>query len=466
MTLALIGVNHKTAPIALREKIAIGRDDLAETTRALASTPGVAECMIVSTCNRVELVTAVEGPDVPVARFLSSYFGIEAQVLAPHLYEYHDKDAVSHLFRMAASLDSMVVGEPQILGQVKEAFAVARAAGTVSGQLEHLLQSAFAAAKRARSETGIGSNSVSIASVAVDLARKIFGSLEGRTVFLVGAGKMSEIAARHLVQQGAGAILVSNRTAERARRMADEISGAVVPEVIEFGQLYEAASRADIVISSTGAPHPIFRREHGQAFLHKRRNRPMFFIDIAVPRDVDPEMNNLDGIFVYDIDDLNQVTASHMEERSRQAVDAEALIAAEVERFHLRQRTVNVAPAIIALQKKAEEIRVAELERIHSRLNSLSVDQLAAVEALTRGLVNKFLHPPMQAIKQAARDGDETRLEMLCDEWSVSAAVPVEAQTANEASVKAESPRQNIEDAEDKRVVDIRAFQGGMGARR
>ncbi len=317
MTLALIGVNHKTAPIALREKIAIGRDDLAETTRALASTPGVVECMIVSTCNRVELLAAVESPDAPVAGFLSSYFGIDAQVLTPHLYEYHDKEAVSHLFRMAASLDSMVVGEPQILGQVKEAFAVARAAGTVSGQLEHLLQSAFAAAKKARSETGIGSNSVSIASVAVDMALKIFGSLEGRTVFLVGAGKMSEIAARHLVQQGAGAILVSNRTAERARRMAEEFSGAVVPEVIAFDQLYEAASRADIVISSTGAPHPIFRREHGQAFLHKRRNRPMFFIDIAVPRDVDPEMNNLDGIFVYDIDDLQQVAASHMEERSR-----------------------------------------------------------------------------------------------------------------------------------------------------
>ena len=190
---------------------------------------------------------------------------------------------------MAASLDSMVVGEPQILGQVKEAFAVARAAGTVSGQLEHLLQSAFAAAKRARSETGIGSNSVSIASVAVDLARKIFGSLEGRTVFLVGAGKMSEIAARHLVQQGAGAILVTQpHRRARSPHGRGAFEGGIVPEVIDFSQLYEAASRADIVISSTGAPHPIFRPEHGQAFLHKRRNRPMFFIDIAVPRDVDP----------------------------------------------------------------------------------------------------------------------------------------------------------------------------------
>jgi glutamyl-tRNA reductase len=416
MTLTLIGVNHRTAPIALRERIAIGRDELAETTRALAAVPGVAECMIVSTCNRVELIAILDRPEVQLAGFLSSHFGIDAATLDPHIYEHRERSAVSHLFRVAASLDSMVVGEPQILGQVKEAFAVARAAGAVSGQLEHLLQSAFAAAKKARSETGIGASSVSIASVAVDLARKIFGSLQGRTIFLVGAGKMSELAARHLVQQGAGAILVSNRTAERAHRMAAEFQGSIIP----FEKLYDAASEADIIISSTGAPHPIFRREHGQAFLHRRRNRPMFFIDIAVPRDVDPAMNKLDGIFVYDIDDLQQVAAAHMEERSREALDAETLIAEEVERFEQRQRTVNVAPAIVALQQKAEEIRLAELERMQARLGSLTAEQAAAVEALTRGIVNKFLHPPMQAIKQAAREGDSARLDALCDAWAVT----------------------------------------------
>ncbi len=428
MTLVLIGVNHKTAPIALREKVAIARDDLAETTRALAATPGVTECMIVSTCNRVELLAAVEDGDAQLNSFFTDYFGLEAGSLTPHLYEYRDRDAVRHLFRMAASLDSMVVGEPQILGQVKEAFAVAREAGTVSSQLEHLLQSAFAAAKKARSETGIGSNSVSIASVAVDMARKIFGSLQGRTVFLVGAGKMSELAARHLVQQGAGMILVTNRTHERARRMAEEFQGHVPPEVIPFEEVYDAASRADIVISSTGAPHHIFRPEHGHTFLHRRRNRPMFFIDIAVPRDVDPGMNKLDGIFVYDIDDLQQVAATHMEERSRQAVDAESLIDAEVERFHQRQRAVNAAPAIVALQRKAEEIRLAEIQRIHARLGTLTPEQAAAVEALTRGLVNKFLHPPMQALKHAARDGDAARLDALCEEWSVPAAGPCEVE--------------------------------------
>jgi glutamyl-tRNA reductase len=415
VTLALIGINHKTAPIELRERIAISRDELAETTRALAALPGVSECMIVSTCNRVELLASLESPETDLASFLHSQFALDPALLAPHIYRHYDQDAVRHLFRVAASLDSMVVGEPQILGQVKDAYAVARTAGAVGSQLEHLLQSTFAAAKRVRSETEIGSNSVSIASVAVELAQKIFGSLNGRTVFLVGAGKMSELAARHLVQQGAGAILVTNRTQERARQLAEPFNGRVIP----FESLYDAASEADIIISSTGAPHPIFRREHGQAFMHRRRNRPMFFIDIAVPRDVEPAVNQIEGIFVYDIDDLQQVAAAHMEERGRQAGDAEALIDAEVERFHQRRRTVNVAPAIVTLQRQAEEMRLAELKRMHAKLGTLSDEQLVAVEALTRGLVNKFLHVPMQALKQAARENDALRVEALCEAWSL-----------------------------------------------
>lgn len=438
MTLALIGVNHKTAPIELRERIAISRDELPETTRALGEMPGVSECMIVSTCNRVEILASLDTASTDLVEFLHQRFGIAPTELAPHIYEHRDQEAVRHLFRMAASLDSMVVGEPQILGQVKEAFAVAKSSGTIAGQLEHLLQSAFAAAKKARSETGIGSNSVSIASVAVDMARKIFGSLQGRTVFLVGAGKMSELAARHLIQQGAASVLVTNRTYERARRMAEAFEGTVTPTVVAFEDLYEAAASADIVISSTGAPHHIFRREHGQAFLQRRRNKPMFFIDIAVPRDVDPAMNKLDGIFVYDIDDLQQVAASHMEERSRQAIDAETLIDAEVQRFHARQRTVNVAPAIVALQRKAEEIRQAELQRLHSKLGVLSHEQLEAIEVLTRGLVNKFLHPPMQALKQAAREGDSARLDAVCEEWSVSATLPEQPASENERAKPAE----------------------------
>ena len=456
--IVLIGVNHKTAPIELRERIAISRDDLADVTRALAAQPGVSECMIVSTCNRVEMLAAVESPDTDLTDFLNNHFGLDRAVLAPHIYEHRDQLAVRHLFRVAASLDSMVVGEPQILGQVKDAFATARAAGTVSGQLEHLLQSAFAAAKRVRTETQIGSNSVSIASVAVELARKIFGSLQGRTVFLVGAGKMSELAARHLVQQGAGAILVTNRTLERARQLAEPFSGRVIP----FEQLYETATDADIVISSTGAPHPIFRKEHGQQFMHRRRNRPMFFIDIAVPRDVDPAMNKVEGIFVYDIDDLQAVAASHIAERQTQAGDAEALINAEVERFHQRRRAVNVAPAIVSLQHQAEEIRQNELRRMHAKLGVLSAEQLAAVEALTRGLVNKFLHPPMQALKQAARENDSTRVDALCDAWSLPAVSEPEAkphQTQSEPSPPA-NPAEESKSAERHRQSEPSAVGG------
>jgi len=246
------------------------------------------------------------------------------------------------------------------------------------------------------------------------------------------------------VQQGAGAILVTNRTIERARRMAESFQGQVIP----FEELYEAASQADIVISSTGAPHPIFRREHGQAFLHRRRNRPMFFIDIAVPRDVDPAMGELEGIFVYDIDDLQAVAAAHRSERSREAAAAEALIEAEVERFHQHQLAVNVAPAIVALQHQAEEIRQAELRHAQVRLGSLSAEQIAAVEALTRGLVNKFLHPPMQALKQAARENDAVRLEALCETWSL----PASASEQSVADAETESGNSKIEKTEAEQV--------------
>lgn len=444
VTIGVFGVNHKTAPIELRERIAISREELASVTRALASVPGVSECMIVSTCNRVELITAFitdnTVPAVDLADFLSTFlqdqFNLSPGALGGHVYQHRGKQAVGHLFRVASSLDSMVVGEPQILGQVKEAFSVAREAGTIGGQLENLLQSAFSVAKKVRTETEIGSSSVSIASVAVELARRIFGSLHGRTVFLVGAGKMSELAARHLVEQGAGTVLVTNRTAERAHRLAETFVGRVIP----FDKIYDAAAEADIIITSTGAPHPIFRREHGQALLHKRRNRPMFFIDIAVPRDVDPAVNKLEGLFVYDIDDLQQVTAAHLAERSREAEDAEALIAREVERFHERQRTVSAGPAIVALQKQAEDLRQAELRRMQSRLGPLTSEQIEAIDTLTRGLVNKFLHAPMQALKQAARDNNPARMDAICETYSlpgiaeVSEPAPAESQTAPDES--------------------------------
>jgi glutamyl-tRNA reductase len=264
-------------------------------------------------------------------------------------------------------------------------------------------------AKKVRTETQIGSSSVSIASVAVDLAKKIFGSLEGKRVLLVGAGKMSELAARHLMQQGADSIVVANRTHDRAVHLAQKFQGRAV----RFDDLYATADQADIIITSTGSQQHIFRREHGQQFLHKRRNRPMFFIDIAVPRDIDPEINRVDGVFLYDIDDLQSVAISHLADRSREAQLAEAIIAEEVLRFQRRIQALNAAPMIVDLQQSAEEIRQAELRRAQSRLQSLTPEQQAAVEGLTRGLMNKFLHLPMQAIKTAALEADTVVLEIM-----------------------------------------------------
>jgi glutamyl-tRNA reductase len=415
MNIVLLGLNHKTAPIALRERLAVGPQQLEEATRSLAQAPGILEGMILSTCNRVELLTS-QSPNAPhLIDFVGSYFDIDPDLLTPHLYEYRGEDAVRHLFRVACSLDSMVIGEPQILGQVKSSYLAARSAGAVRGHLEKVLQRAFVVAKRVRTETQIGNSAVSIASVAVELARKIFGSLEGKKVLIVGAGKMSEQAARHLVSQGAASVLVANRTFERAEQLAQRFGG----KAIRFDDLYANADQADIIITSTGSARPVFRREHAQQFLQQRRGRPMFFIDIAVPRDVDPEVNKLDGIFLYDIDDLQSVAGSHLKERSNAAERAEAMILAEVNQYQRRLHALNVAPEIVQFQQSAEQIRVGELRRLASRLQGLSAEQQAAVEALTRGLVNKFLHQPLQAIKAAASEGNTAAVDALRDAFGV-----------------------------------------------
>jgi glutamyl-tRNA reductase len=259
-------------------------------------------------------------------------------------------------------------------------------------------------AKRVRTETAVGSSSVSIASVAVDLAKKIFGNLAGKQVFLVGAGKMSELAARHLMAHGCSSIFVANRTYDRAVSLAYKFKG----QAIHFEDLHNTCDRADIVITSTGAPHAIFRREHGELFLNRRKNRPMFFIDIAVPRDVDPAMNKLDGIFVYDIDDLQQAVASHVADRRKEAERAEAIVTVEVERFQARIQTLDVVPTIVSLQDHLETIRQAEIDRVRGRLGPMTPEQELAVEALTRGIVNKIMHTPISALKSAAREPEAT----------------------------------------------------------
>jgi glutamyl-tRNA reductase len=430
MKILLTGLNHKTAPVELRERLAIAPEKLADETRALLSHPGVREGMILSTCNRVELLVCYEGHEPELALYLNEHFSVDAQSLEPHLYQHHETEAVRHLFRVASSLDSMVVGEPQILGQVKESYSAARSVGAVGGTLERLLQGALAAAKKVRTETQIGSSSVSIASVAVDLARKIFGSLEGKRVLLVGAGKMSELAARHLMQHGAGSLLIANRTQERAVRLARKFNG----HVVRFDDLHARADEADILITSTGSTEFIFRIPHAQQFLHRRRNRPMFFIDIAVPRDVDPEINRLDGIFLYDIDDLQSVTASNLSNRAREAQHAEAILEQELVRYQRRIETLDVVPTLIDLQATAEDMRQAELRRAQSRLQSLTPAQQAAVEALTHGLMNKFLHQPLQALKAAAREGDLATVDAIRAAFRLNGSREAAAQQETENS--------------------------------
>ena len=416
-TLLLIGVNHTTAPIEVRERLAISPASLADATRTLAHQPGIREAMILSTCNRVEFLIDHEAASsaqnaeensLILPRFVQEYFALAPSSLKPHLYEFREREAIRHLFRVASSLDSMIVGEPQILGQVKQSWNIAREVGAISSneaassKLDPLLQRAFSVAKRVRSETQIGSSSVSIASVAVDLARKIFGSLGGKTVLIVGAGKMADLAARHLIQQGAKTLLVSNRTEAAAEKIAAALrTPAITTGVIPFDQLHAEAYRADIIITSTGVGQ-IFVPAQARDILYRRRNRPMFFIDIAVPRDVDPAVNNIEGCFVYDIDDLQQVAMQNQASRSKEAEAAESIVSSEVERYQQRGNSAPAVQAIKALQISAESLRQHELARTASRLadEPLTPSQQAAVDALTKSLTAKLLHPQVAALRE------------------------------------------------------------------
>jgi glutamyl-tRNA reductase len=410
-TLLLVGVNHTTAPIEVRERLAISTARLADATRTLAHQPGIREAMILSTCNRVEFLIDRDASaeteretenSLILPRFVHEYFAVAPSTLQPHLYEFREREAIRHLFRVASSLDSMVVGEPQILGQVKQSWNVAREVGAVKSTLDPLLQRAFSVAKRVRSETQIGSSSVSIASVAVDLARKIFGSLNGKTVLIVGAGKMSDLAARHLIQQGARTLLVSNRTEDRAEKIAASLrTPEVTTGVIPFAQLHAEAHRADIIVTSTGAGQ-IFTPQQARDILHRRRNRPMFLIDIAVPRDVDPAVNEVEGCFVYDIDDLQQVAAQNQASRGKEAEAAELIVSLEVERYQQRRSARPAVEAIKQLQLSAETLRQEELARTAARLAAepLTPAQQAAVDALTKSLTAKLLHPQVAALRE------------------------------------------------------------------
>jgi glutamyl-tRNA reductase len=401
MKLLITGVSHKTAPVEVRESLAFREDSLPAALTDLKSREGVSEAVILSTCNRVEITVTTDDatdPQAIVDSFLSDRKNINPGALGPHIYRHEGQQAIHHLFRVAASLDSMVVGEPQILGQLKTAYAAAKDCGSLCGWLDGLLGRTFSVAKRIRSETGIGQMAVSVSYAAVELARKIFGSLNGRTIMIVGAGKMSELAARHLRRSGASHVFVTNRTHERAVEMAQLFQGTPV----EYTRFQSMLPEMDIVVTSSGAPHYILRKEEMQRVIAARRNKPMFLIDIAVPRNIEPSVNEIDNVFLYDIDDLQEVVNSNLRERMKEAEHAEALVAAEVERTMARLKVAEVTPTIVGLQEQLEAIRAGELDKVRRRYGPFSEEQEQALEALTRGIINKIAHGPISELRNHA----------------------------------------------------------------
>jgi glutamyl-tRNA reductase len=404
MTLFACGLNHRTAPVEVREQLAVEDDKLRELLHDIQGTGAVAEMVILSTCNRVEVYGVADVPgEGRSAAFghLCRHRGVALAGLEPYLYTHLERDAIRHVFRVAASLDSMMVGETQILGQVKDAFALAQTCETVGPTLHSLFTQALAVAKRVRTETDIGRHAVSISFAAVELAKKIFDGLRGRAVLLLGAGKMGELAARQLVEHGAFPIYVVNRTWSRAQELARSLAGNAVP----FAELTTALGAVDIVITSTGSAVPLVSRSMVAQVMQARGPRPLFFIDIAVPRDVEPSVGELAGVYCYDIDDLRQVIEANLRERAREAERAEALIEREVAKFLLRLGDAEVIPTIVSLRERLEAIRAGEVRKALARLPDAPPDTREAMEALSQAIVNKILHAPITKLRESSRAG-------------------------------------------------------------
>jgi glutamyl-tRNA reductase len=403
--LVLTGLSHKTAPVALRERVAFGGAQLREGLLALSAAAEVSECSVLSTCNRTEIyaITRESAWQERMIGFLAEHAQISPGHLQEHVYCFEGTPAVRHLFRVAAGLDSMVVGEAQILSQVKEALREGQVAGTTGPVAQALFDHALRTGKRARTETEINRGAVSISLAAVQLAKQIFGRLADRTVLLLGAGENSEQTARLLLNEGvAGGIVVCNRTAERADELAGRIGGATVP----FDRFPEALARADIVVCSTGAPHPIIRRQHAQAAMRARRGRAIFIIDIAVPRDVEPDAGEIDDIFLYNIDDLQSVVERNLQVRESEVEKVEGIVEEEVARFQTWVRARDIAPTIAELKRRAEAVVEEELTRASGAMGELTETQRRAVEVAARRMTRRLLRDPIMHLRQAANSGN------------------------------------------------------------
>lgn len=419
MHIVVVGLSHKVTPVELRERLYFPETALEEPLEKLAHYTEGGDRVILSTCNRVEVYGHIQHlahGSTRLRQFLSDYHGIPLEELEPYLYTYHGAAALRHLFRVVSSLDSLVVGEPQITAQVKEAFAIARRAQATGSVFNQVFERAFAVAKRVRTETRIGEQAVSVSYAAVALAKKIFQDLNAKTVLIIGAGEMSELTARHLISQGVKNLLVANRTLDRARELAERLQGQGVP----LGELSGYLHHADIVVTSTGAPAPIISKADVQNALRLRKNRPMFFIDIAVPRDIDAAVNDLDNVYLYDIDDLQLVVQENLRARQREAALGEMIIEREVEDVLRWFDEQQIVPAVIRLRRKAEAIRNQELAKLFAKSGAFSDAEREAIEAMASSIINKLLHTPIVRLKQESQSTAGSRyLQALRDLFSL-----------------------------------------------
>ena len=403
--IVLIGLNHDSAPVEIREKLAYREVEVPDALMRLAERDEIEECLILSTCNRVEVLVR-SYDDRAAAEAVKGFLARERRVapeqLNGHLYVRQNEEAVRHLFEVASGLDSMILGEPQILGQIKQAYAVARKVGTTGPVLDHLVQQGFSAAKQVRTDTGIARNAVSVAFAAVELARKIFGELSGRSVLVIGAGEMAELATKHLVANGIEKIVVTSRNVARAADFARRFGG----EPVEWEKAWKHLEEVDVVVAGTAAPGTVLNRQDVQKVVRARRSRPLFIIDIAVPRDVDPAINDLPNVYLYDIDDLQGIIEDNLGDRRRAAIEARRMVDVHVQSFQHWQRSLQVAPTIVALRENLLEVGRKEIERFQRKLGEMTPEQAQAVEELTRAVVQKILHAPIRHLKKLADRGD------------------------------------------------------------
>jgi glutamyl-tRNA reductase len=405
MKIFVVGLNHNTADVEVREKVAFNGSRLEEGLRRFMELPEVEEAVILSTCNRVELYANVKDTikaSESIKAFLSDFHDINRSLLDKSLYLYDDINAIRHIFRVASSLDSMVVGEPQILGQLKEAFEFALDKKTTGILLNRLMKKAISVAKRVRRETRIAENAVSISFAAVELAKKIFTDLSEKAFMLLGAGEMAELAARHLMSNGVKEVIVANRSYGRACELAKEFNG----KPVKLDDFLREMVHSDIVICSTGAPHYILLKEQMQRVMKERKQRPVFLIDISVPRNIDPKINDLDNVYLYNIDDLQGIVDANMFERKKEAEKAEKIIEEEIEPFLKWLSSLDSVPTIVALREKAEEIKREEFEKLMNRLPDLDEKQRKAIECMVSAIINKLIHPPTAALKEDPEDKD------------------------------------------------------------